>query len=120
MVGMSCRCAFGVAGGDGTLGVSCLTLGLRMSTLGGEERCCVSSLEVVTWDGLLVGTYFGGIAGDGAPLGDSVGSSVADCCGSGAAISLKIVPSLCSASCCLCPMFTKVAAGAGLRRANVS
>jgi hypothetical protein len=59
MVGLSCRCAFGVAGNAGTLGDACPTLGLDMSTLGGEERCCVSSRGIVTWDGMLVGVGMG-------------------------------------------------------------
>jgi hypothetical protein len=114
------RCEFGVAGGNGTLGVACPTPGLGVFTLGGEERCCVLSLELVTWDGLLIGISVVGIAGDGAPLGASTGSSDSACCGSGAVISLKIVASLCRDSCCLCPMCAKGDAGAGFRRANVS
>jgi hypothetical protein len=76
MVGLSRWRAFGVAGDDGTLGDDRSTFRIGVSTLGGEERCCVSSPEVVTWDGMLVGASDVGIAGDGAPLGDSAGSSV--------------------------------------------
>jgi hypothetical protein len=82
-----------------------------VSTLGGDDRCCVSKDDMETgdsaWD----------IGESGACVDGFVGISCSSH-GCGAVISLKMLVRRARASCCLWPMRANGAVGAGLRRAR--
>jgi hypothetical protein len=84
-----------------------------VSTIGGDDRCCVSK------DGMETGASAWDIGESGACLDGFVGISCSSH-GCGAVFSLKMLVRQARASCCLWPMRANGAVGAGLRRANAS